>query len=181
MRKLIAWILLACLLFGAVPALAEATDEDVARVAVNLQAIKVMLDDYELKFTYSEESDTFLLGYSIESAIDGCYLYLTAYDDGVFVQADYDYEVPQEKWEETLRFCALCSEPTRMGCFYLDRENATVGYKFFIYSDVLPPTQAALAYVLELAVNMLEYRGDALSAVLNDGATAEEALNITLR
>ena len=60
MKKLTAAILILCLFLSCVPAWAEEdTGEDAARVAVNLQAIKVMLDDNDLEFTYQRENDTF--------------------------------------------------------------------------------------------------------------------------
>ncbi|MCR4885903.1 MAG: YbjN domain-containing protein [Clostridiales bacterium] len=150
-------------------------EEDPARVAVNLQAIKVMLDENELKFTYQEEQDSFLLKYSLESAMDAADVWLTAYDDGVWVRIDYEEEIPEDKWDQLMILCSLFNEDMRLGCFYVDRENASMGYRFFLYTDVLPPTQHALAFALVLGISMLEYRGDAVAAVLHRNMSAWEA------
>ncbi len=185
MRRMTA--LLLALMLLAVPAFAQEapadaeqadTEEDAARVAVNLQAIKVMLDASELTFTYQEESDTFALRYTLECEMGKAILWITAYDDGVWLRADYEEDVPEDKWDEFLRFCSLCNEEGRLGCFYLDRENRSVGYKQFLYTDVLPPTQASLTMNTALALGMLEYRGNGTAAILFQDATAEEAIKL---
>ena len=186
MKKLTALWMALCLLLTALPAWAEAlpeeepaSEEDAARVAVNLQAIKVMLDDNELEFSYQEDTDTFALEYALEGDAGNATLWLTAYEDGVWVRADYEGKVPEDKWSEIMRFCTLCNEESRIGCFYLDREYQSVGYKQFLYTDVLPPTQKALAWNTALALTMLKYRSAGLAAILHGDAGAEEAFRMT--
>lgn len=182
MKKLTALLLILCLLAPGIPALAEeaesASREDAARVAVNLQAIKVMLDDNDLEFTYQKESDSFMVPYELDCPMQYATIWLTSYEDGVWVQADYDAEIPEDKWEEMQRFCALCTESMRLGCFYLDREHKSLGYQFFIYTDVVAPTQHALVYATSMALVMLEYRGAGAAALLNGDATVEQALEM---
>ena len=150
-------------------------DEDPARVAVNLQAIKVMLDENDLKFTYQEDQDSFLLKYTLESDMNTADVWLTAYEDGVWVRIDYEEEIPEDKWEQLMILCSLFNEDMRLGCFYVDRDNASLGYRFFLYTDVLPPTQHALAFALVLGISMLEYRGEAVAAVLHGNMSAWDA------
>ena len=150
-------------------------EEDPARVAVNLQAIKVMLDENDLKFTYQEEQDSFLLKYTLDSDMDAADVWLTAYDDGVWVRIDYEEEIPEDKWEQLMILCSLFNAEMRLGSFYVDRDNASMGYRFFLYTDVLPPTQHALAFALVLGISMLEYRGEAVAAVLNGNMSAWDA------
>ena len=156
----------------------DSLEEDAARVAVNLQAIKVMLDKYDLKFTYQEDQDTFLLLYTLESDIDTAAVWLTAFDDGVWVRIDYDEDIPDDKLEQILILCSLFNEEMRLGCFYVDRENKSLGYRFFLYTDVLPPTQVSLAFALVLGISMMENRGEAVAAVLYEDMSAWDAFKL---
>lgn len=151
------------------------TGEDQARVAVNLQAIKVMLDAEDLKFTYQEEQDSFLLRYTLNSDMSAAVVWLTAYDDGVWVRMDYEEEIPKDRWEQLMILCSLLNEDMRLGCFYVDRDNESLGYRFFLYTDVLPSTQQALKFALTLGVSMMTYRGNAVAAVLRGDMNAWDA------
>lgn len=153
-------------------------EEDQALVAVNLQAIKVMLDKYELKFSYQEDQDTFLLFYTLDSDMESAAVWLTAYDDGVWVRIDYEEEIPDDKLDQILILCSLFNEEMRLGCFYVDRENKSLGYRFFLYTDVLPPTQVSLAFSLALGISMMENRGEAVAAVLYEDMNAWDAFRL---
>lgn len=162
------------LMGAAVGALAD-REEDQARLAVNLQAIKAALDRNELTFTYREEGDSFFAEFDLSCAFPSCTVWLIAYDDGVQIEADYDVEADPARLDELALFLMRCNSSMRIGGFYIDYDERIVGYTTFIYSDVLPPTQDALDFNMAIGLTMLERYGDQVKAVLLDGMTAEDA------
>ena len=176
MLKRMICALLTCMLLlgGAADALAD-REEDQARLAVNLQAIKAALDRNELQYTYQEDGDSFYAEFDLDGAISSCIMWLIAYDDGVQIQMDYDMEIPPDRVDELARYLMRRYSSLRMGGFYIDYEEGFVGYQSFIYSDVLPPTQNALDFHMAMGLTMLERLSDRVKAILLDGMTAEEA------
>ena len=174
MKRWFSLALALVLALGMLPAAAPA-EEDPARLAVNLQAVKVMLDQNEFKYSYNEDSDSFDLKFTIDGPLKSCWAWMIVYDDGVLIQADYDVTATSDVRDEMAAYFIRVSNDTRLGAFYMDYSTGDMGYELFLYSDVVAPTQDALHYGLLLAVGMVEEYSAAVAGILFNGLTAEQA------
>ena len=181
MKKWIICLMTLVLLTGMLcPALAE-WDEDPARLAVNLQAIKAMLDANEVAASYDEDTDTFSADFNLDcKRMKDCTVWLCAYDDGVAMEAVYEQKAQKDAWKELILFMNRLNTQLRLGNFYLDESDGGLIFRVFLYNDVLPPTQYSLEYCIGMALYLMEYYGDSLEAILFDGASAEDAWAIAL-
>ena len=178
MKRLICIGLALAMLLTAGCAYAEGEEEDAARVAVNLQAIKAALDRNELAFTYLEESDGFCVEFNLECAIQSCTFWIIAYDDGVHIQADYDMKLTGEHLDALANYLMYCNSQMRLGAYYIDYSEMFTGWEVFLYTDVSAPTQHSLDYAVATGLAMLENRGDRVSDILLKGVTAQEAIQM---
>ena len=176
MKRLIICLLMAALLTGSLrPVLAE-TEEDRGRVAVNLQAIKVMLDANELSMDYDAENDYFTVDFDLDDKrLNSCTVYICAYEDGVPLEAAYEQTAEKETWPEIVLFLNRVTARMRLGSLYLDEYDGAVVFRVFLFTDVLPPTQYSLEYSMGLALYLLDRYGGPLAALIYDGITAEDA------
>ena len=153
-------------------------EEDPARLAVNLQAIKAMLDQNEVVYTYHASADCFDSRFDLNGEkMKQMTAWIAAYDDGVEIQADYTVNLPPETWavEEVSVFLILVNYDLRMGGFYMNPEKGIIGYKVFLYTDSMAPTQEMLRFALALSIHETEALGDLIYEVLQGSATAAEA------
>ncbi len=176
MKRLLVCLIALVLLTGSLtPALTE-MEEDRGRVAVNLQAIKVMLDANDLSIDFNEENDYFAVDFELkDKRLDSCTIYVCAYEDGVAIEAAYEQTAEKETWTEIILFLNRVTTRMRLGNFYLDEYDGAVVFRIFLFTDVLPPTQYSLEYNMGLALYLLDRYGGPLAALFYDGATAEEA------
>ena len=177
MKRWMCCLLVLMLAAGLAPCALAETEEDDGLVAVNLQAIKAVLDRNDLTFTFREEGDSFYVGFDLENKMESCTMWLIAYDDGVLIQCDLDVRLEPERVNDLAIYLMRCNSMVRMGNFYIDEDEDVVGYEIFILSDVLPPTQDALKWAMALSLAMLETRGDAIYDIMMNGISAEEALS----
>ena len=151
-------------------------EEDRGRVAVNLQAIKVMLDANDLPIDFDSENDYFAVDFDLkDKRLDACTIYVCAYEDGVAIEAAYEQTAEKETWTQIILFLNRVTSLMRLGNFYLDEYDGAVVFRVFLFTDVLPPTQYSLEYNIGFALYMLDRYGKPLAALFYDGATAEEA------
>ncbi len=118
----------------------------------------------------------FELGFVLDNErLDACTIWLIAYEDGVEIEMEYDEPADEATWLDVAVFLNRMNVRTFLGNLYLDEDSGAVGYRVFLYGDVLPPTQNALETSLAHGLWMLERIGASMEAMLFEGATVDEA------
>ena len=175
MKRLICvWLILA--LLAGVGCANAAREEDPARLAVNLQAVKAALDRNDLVYHYVEDTDAFWLEFNLECVMASCTVWFIVYDDGVLIQADYDLEPDAARLDELAKYLMYRNSDMLIGAYYIDYADLYTGWEMYLYTDVNAPTQNSLDYGLALALTMLESCGGRVYDVLMNGMTAQEAI-----
>lgn len=150
-------------------------EENTALLAVNMQAVQAMLIHNEIKYEYHDGNDNFETFWGIDGELDECRAWLIVYDDGVAINADYEVEAGEDKRDELAKYFMRVNNRTRLGNFYIDYENGTIGYEIFLYTGVVAPTQELLWDSMICAIRMAERCGGAVAGILYHDMTAEEA------
>ena len=170
--------LLFILLFSFLCVGCAAQGEDAARIAVNLQAIKAMLDQNNVLYHFHESADCFDARFDLNGVkMQQITVWIAAYEHGVEIQADYTVQQKQETWaaDELSKYLILVNYDQRIGSFYMNQEKGIIGYKVFLYTDRMTPTQEMLRFALALSISEAERHGDWILDLMQGIITAKEA------
>lgn len=164
MKKLVALVIALCLIFSATTALA----------AVDVATLKDIVEKYlqgeEYVFTYDEEQERFDMELLVENKLEEVDASIFLYDDMVSVGVYCLETVAMEQYEEMAILLSLINDDIYYASFRVTLDDGTICCRSANVLETVLPGPEEIDTLLHMPWYYMEKYGDAISAVINDGA-----------
>lgn len=201
MKKIVAWCLALVLVMmvplsglaagGLSDAMKKTKEEEIEKEASNLEEEKKLaelrelvqnfLEEKDLEYEYDVDYDCYDMTFPVENSFGKVKVSMFIYDDAVSVSAYLPFYLKDETEEKSARLAALLNEEMFYSTLVMSHQYKTIHIRSFQYIDGTMPGSGELEMLLLAPVAYVEKYGEAISAVVVNGADPVETYELVTK